>query len=73
MHTVLPTVQTSPTTANTFAVKETSFPLMGNSGILVIVASLNAVVATGNDHCTVCYELYSVMKQMANEKNEYCI
>jgi hypothetical protein len=46
---------------------------MGNSGFSVIAASLNAVIATGKDHCTVCYELYSVMKEMANEKNEYYI
>jgi hypothetical protein len=44
--------------------------LMGNSGVSVIAASLNALVATGKDHyCTVCYELYSVTKEMANENN----
>jgi hypothetical protein len=47
--------------------------LIGNSGISVVAASLNALVATCKDHCTVCYELYSVMKEMANENNEYCI
>jgi hypothetical protein len=47
--------------------------LMGNSGISVVAASPIAVVATGKDHCTVCYELYSVMKEMADENNEYCI
>jgi hypothetical protein len=44
--------------------------LMGNSGISIIAASLNALVTTGKDHCTICYELYSVMKEMANENNK---
>jgi hypothetical protein len=41
--------------------------LMGNSGISIAAASLNALVATGKDHCT---ELYSVMKEAANRNNE---
>jgi hypothetical protein len=44
--------------------------LMRNLGISIVAASLNALVATGKDHCTVCYELYSVMKEMANENNK---
>jgi hypothetical protein len=44
--------------------------LMGNSGISIVAASLNALVATGKDHLPVCYELYSVMKEMANENNK---
>jgi hypothetical protein len=35
-----------------------------------VAASLNALVATGKDHCTVCFELCSLMKEMANENNE---
>jgi hypothetical protein len=35
-----------------------------------VAASLSALVAAGKDQCTVCYELYSVMKDMASEKNE---
>jgi hypothetical protein len=35
-----------------------------------VAARLSAVVATGKDHCTVCYELYSVKKEVANENNE---
>jgi hypothetical protein len=35
-----------------------------------VAASLNALVAIGKDHCTVCYELYSVTKEVANENNE---
>jgi hypothetical protein len=34
-----------------------------------VAAGLNTLVATGKDHCTVWYELYSVMKEMANENN----
>jgi hypothetical protein len=45
-------------------------PLMRNSGVSIVAASLSALVATGKDHCTVCYELYSVMKEVANENNE---
>jgi hypothetical protein len=32
-------------------------------------AGLNTLVATGKDHCTVWYELYSVMKEVDNEDN----
>jgi hypothetical protein len=35
-----------------------------------VAASLNALVATGKDQLTVCYELYSVMKEVADENNE---
>jgi hypothetical protein len=42
----------------------------GDSGISIAAASLIALVATGKDHCTVCYELYSVMKEMSNENND---
>jgi hypothetical protein len=35
-----------------------------------VATSLSALVATGKDHCTVCYELYSVTKEVANENNE---
>jgi hypothetical protein len=35
-----------------------------------VAASLNTLLATGKDHCTVCYELYSVMKEVDNENNE---
>jgi hypothetical protein len=35
-----------------------------------VAVILNALVATGKDHCTVCYELYSVMNEVANEINE---
>jgi hypothetical protein len=44
--------------------------LMGNLGISIVAASLNVLVATGKDHSTVCYELYFVMKEMANENNK---
>jgi hypothetical protein len=37
--------------------------LIGNLGISIIAASHNALVDTGKDHCTVDYELYSVMKE----------
>jgi hypothetical protein len=43
---------------------------MGNLGISFIAASHNALVATVKDHCTVPYELYSVMKEVVNETNE---
>jgi hypothetical protein len=33
-------------------------------------AGLSALVATGKNQCTVCYELCSVMKEVANENNE---
>jgi hypothetical protein len=35
-----------------------------------VAAGLSAVVATGKNQCTVCYELCSVMKKVANENNE---
>jgi hypothetical protein len=35
-----------------------------------VAASLSALVATGKDQCTVCYELFSAMKEVANENNE---
>jgi hypothetical protein len=35
-----------------------------------VAASLIALVATGKDHCAVCYELYSVVKEVSNEHNE---
>jgi hypothetical protein len=35
-----------------------------------VAASLSALVATGKKQCTVCYELCSVMKEVANENNE---
>jgi hypothetical protein len=35
-----------------------------------VAESLNALVATGKDHCTICYELYSVMKEVSNENND---
>jgi hypothetical protein len=44
--------------------------LMGNWGVSIVAASLNAIVATGKDHRTVCYELYSVMKEVGDENNE---
>jgi hypothetical protein len=31
----------------------------------IVAASLNALVATGKEHCTVCYELFSVMNEVA--------
>jgi hypothetical protein len=40
---------------------------MGTSGISIIVASLNALAATGG--FTVNYELYYVMKEVANDNN----
>lgn len=36
----------------------------------IVAASLNILVATGKDDCTLCYELYSVMKQVANDNSE---
>jgi hypothetical protein len=45
-------------------------PVMGNLSMSIVAASLNTLVATGKDHCTVWYELYSVMKEVANENNE---
>jgi hypothetical protein len=44
--------------------------LMRNSGISIVAASLKVLVDTGKDNCTVCYELYSVMKEMADENNK---
>jgi hypothetical protein len=44
--------------------------LMGNLGVSIVAGSHNALVATGKDHCAVYYELYSVMKEVANENNE---
>jgi hypothetical protein len=35
-----------------------------------VAESLTALVATGKDDCTLCYELYSVMKEVVNENNE---
>jgi hypothetical protein len=35
-----------------------------------VAVSLSAIVATGKDQCTVCYELYSVRKEVAGENNE---
>jgi hypothetical protein len=43
---------------------------MGNFGISIVAASLNALCLQVRDHCTVCYELYSVMKEVGNENNE---
>jgi hypothetical protein len=43
---------------------------MGNLGISIVAVSHNALVAAGKDHCTVYYELCSVMKEVANENNE---
>jgi hypothetical protein len=43
---------------------------MGILGISIIAANYNALVAAGRDHCTLCFELYSVMKKVANENNE---
>jgi hypothetical protein len=34
-----------------------------------VAAGLNTLVDTGKDQCTVWYELYSVMKEVANENN----
>jgi hypothetical protein len=44
--------------------------LMGKLGKSIIATSHNSLVATGKDHCTVYYELYSVMKEVANVNNE---
>jgi hypothetical protein len=35
-----------------------------------VAAGLNTLVAAGKDHCTVWYELYSLMNEVANENNE---
>jgi hypothetical protein len=35
-----------------------------------VAASLNASVATGKDHCFVCYELHSVVNEVIDECNE---
>jgi hypothetical protein len=35
-----------------------------------VAGSLSALVATGKDQYTACYELYYVMKEVANENNE---
>jgi hypothetical protein len=35
-----------------------------------VSAGLSALVATGKNQCTICYELCSVMKEVANENNE---
>jgi hypothetical protein len=35
-----------------------------------VAAGISALVATGKNQCTVCYELCSVMKEVANENNE---
>jgi hypothetical protein len=68
MHTVLQ-LPLKYLQCNAFAVKETSLGTLAS----VIAASLNALVVTSKDHCTVCYELHSIMKEMANEVNEFCI
>jgi hypothetical protein len=34
-----------------------------------VAASLNALVATGKDHCTLCSELFSFMNEVANNKD----
>jgi hypothetical protein len=36
----------------------------------MVAASLSALVATGKDHCILCHELYSFMKEVANENSE---
>jgi hypothetical protein len=35
-----------------------------------VAASLNAIVATGKDHCALCCGLYSVVQEVVNEKNK---
>jgi hypothetical protein len=35
-----------------------------------VAASLNALVATGKEHCALCCGLYSVVQKVANENNE---
>jgi hypothetical protein len=35
-----------------------------------VAAGLSALVATGKNQCTACYELCSVMKEVANGNNE---
>jgi hypothetical protein len=35
-----------------------------------VAASLSALMAAGKNQCTVSYDLYSVMKEVANENNE---
>jgi hypothetical protein len=54
-------IQPSPAAASTFTVEETS-QVMSQT----VATILNALVATGKDHCTVCYELFSVMNEVAN-------
>jgi hypothetical protein len=34
-----------------------------------VAASLKTLVATGKNHCTVCYELFSGMNEVANNKD----
>jgi hypothetical protein len=35
-----------------------------------VAANLYALVAAGKEHYTVCYKLYYVVKEVANENNE---
>jgi hypothetical protein len=35
-----------------------------------VAPGINTLVGTGKDHCTVCYELYSLMTEVANDNNE---
>jgi hypothetical protein len=34
-----------------------------------VEAGLNSLVAEGKDHCTLCYDLYAVMKEVANNED----
>jgi hypothetical protein len=36
----------------------------------IVTAILNVLVAEGKNHCTECYELYSVVNEVTNEHNE---
>jgi hypothetical protein len=42
-----------------------------NTGVPAVASvPIHVASPTGKDHCSLCYELYSVMKEEANENNE---
>jgi hypothetical protein len=53
----------SPTAQSSMKVNLAAVQVMSHT----VVASLNVLVAIGKDHCTVCFELYFIVKEMANE------
>jgi hypothetical protein len=55
-----------PTTQSTMKVSLTA-QVMSHT----VAAGLNTLVAAGKDHCTLCYELYAAVKEVANNEDYF--